>query len=237
MFYGDLHIHSNYSDGLDDPLVIVKYSIKKGLKIIALTDHDTNHGYFRIVSFYGKTHLKKANLVIVPGIELSSSIGHILVLGVDIPISTKRGDLKDKEKVIDFIEKLKDKLNAVIVLAHPYSCKGVLTCSGAKDNDVLKIVDAIEVINGRTIPKRNVNALKLAKKSSKVCVAGSDAHRLGEIGTTYTLFQNTVDNEDDVLNYIKRGLVKPGPMPEPLPIFKKIIMRNLYDILNSLRMG
>lgn len=237
MFHGDLHVHSSYSDGLDDPIAIVRYSIKKGLKVIAITDHDTNHGYFKIMSFYGKSQLKKLDLVVVPGIELSSSIGHMLVLGVDIPLSIERKTFKDKEKITNFIEKLKDKLNAVVIFAHPYSCKGILICPGVKDSSVLEIVDAIEVINGRTMPKKNVDALKLAKKHNKICVAGSDAHRLSEIGATYTLFQNTTSSEDEVLDYVRRGLVKLGPMPKPLSIFKGIIKRNLQDILDSLRIG
>ena len=38
----NLHIHSNFTDGKDSIKQIVKKSIKKGLEIIAITDHFTN---------------------------------------------------------------------------------------------------------------------------------------------------------------------------------------------------
>lgn len=235
MYYGDLHIHTSYSDGLDDPLIILKHSIKRGLKIIAVTDHDTNHGYFRITATYGKKQLKKMNLVVIPGIELSSSIGHILVLGIDTPISIDGRALRNREGVIDFIERLRDRLNALVVFAHPYSCRGVLACPGVKDRDLLKTIDAIEVINGRTMPKRNISALRLAKEYNKVYVAGSDAHRFSEVGTTYTIFQNAIQDEDEALDHIRRGLVRVGPIPDLIPILKGIISRRIYSSLNSLR--
>lgn len=41
----DLHIHSTASDGTDSPKEIVeKFSHKDGIKIFALTDHDTISG-------------------------------------------------------------------------------------------------------------------------------------------------------------------------------------------------
>ena len=41
MKYADLHIHSNYSDGVKSPEEIIKTAIKDNIKYISITDHDS----------------------------------------------------------------------------------------------------------------------------------------------------------------------------------------------------
>jgi hypothetical protein len=43
----DLHIHSNFSDGVDSPEEIVRLAAAAGLKTISLTDHDNIEGIDR----------------------------------------------------------------------------------------------------------------------------------------------------------------------------------------------
>lgn len=73
----DLHIHSIYSDGFWTPREIVEDSIKKGLEIIAITDHDVLTGYEEALS-YSKDALK-----VIPGIELNTDgpQGELHILG------------------------------------------------------------------------------------------------------------------------------------------------------------
>lgn len=73
----DLHIHSEYSDGFWNPREIVEDSIKKGLKIISITDHDVLAGYEEAL-FYRNNSLK-----IIPGIELNTDgpLGELHILG------------------------------------------------------------------------------------------------------------------------------------------------------------
>ena len=40
----DLHSHSNASDGTLSPRNLVEYASKKGVSVLALTDHDTTAG-------------------------------------------------------------------------------------------------------------------------------------------------------------------------------------------------
>lgn len=229
MIKGDLHVHTSYSDGAEDPIKVVKFSIKKSLGIIAITDHDTNRGYLKIISFYGKAKLKELGVIVVPGIEISTYLGHIVVLGVDVPIEL-RDVILHKDSMIRLLEKLRDKLNAIIILAHPYSRKGLFTCAGTKDEVTLSLVNAVEAINGRSIPKKNINALLLARKLGKVSVAGSDAHELRELGITYTIFPDNINSYEDVLNSVERGIVRLGPMPKATKVFKNIFMRYLNEL-------
>ena len=39
--YADLHIHTNYSDGIHSIEEVVKFVKEKKIKVIAITDHDT----------------------------------------------------------------------------------------------------------------------------------------------------------------------------------------------------
>ena len=64
----DLHIHTTASDGVFSPSYIVDYAVKKGLKAIAITDHDTTLGIKEAIERSNKYE----NFIVIPGIELSS---------------------------------------------------------------------------------------------------------------------------------------------------------------------
>ncbi|MBP3339979.1 MAG: PHP domain-containing protein [Lachnospiraceae bacterium] len=78
----DLHVHSNHSDGTYSVKELVLYAKEKGLKAIALTDHDTVSGVEEALN-----EAKKVGLLLVPGIEISAGNGnselHILGLNID----------------------------------------------------------------------------------------------------------------------------------------------------------
>lgn len=83
----DLHIHSNASDGSFSPAELVDTCQKKGVTVIALTDHDTTGGIEE-----GTNAAKKAGIGFIPGIELEISMPecvsgefHLLGLGIDRP--------------------------------------------------------------------------------------------------------------------------------------------------------
>ena len=66
MEYIDLHIHSTASDGLYSPEEIVREAVKKGLKAIAVTDHDSVANVAEAVRIG-----KEKGLEVIPGIEIS----------------------------------------------------------------------------------------------------------------------------------------------------------------------
>lgn len=81
MNYIDLHVHSTASDGTFTPARLVQYAIQKGLKAIALTDHDTFAGLEEAFS-----EAQGTSLELVPGIEFSTEYQgkDIHILGLDI---------------------------------------------------------------------------------------------------------------------------------------------------------
>lgn len=78
----DLHVHSNRSDGTLSPAELVDYALQKGLKAIALTDHDTVDGLDEIMAY-----AKDKPLEVIPGIEYSTEYHkrdvHIVGLFID----------------------------------------------------------------------------------------------------------------------------------------------------------
>lgn len=96
----DLHIHSRASDGDLNPKELVDLAVKKGMKAIAITDHDTLSGLGEAID-YGKDK----GIIIVPGIELGCDE---LELGLsDIHIVGLFIDYKNKE-LIEMINWLKE---------------------------------------------------------------------------------------------------------------------------------
>jgi predicted metal-dependent phosphoesterase TrpH len=81
----DLHIHSTASDGALSPEEVVGESVRRGLSVIALTDHDTVNGLAPALAaaeaFPG--------LRVVPGVELSTDVaqGEVHILGYFIDYS------------------------------------------------------------------------------------------------------------------------------------------------------
>jgi 3',5'-nucleoside bisphosphate phosphatase len=63
----DLHIHSNFSDGIDTPEEIVRQAAAADLKTIALTDHDTVGG-IEVALVSGKGY----GVEVIPGIEFTT---------------------------------------------------------------------------------------------------------------------------------------------------------------------
>lgn len=63
----DLHNHSNYSDGLYSVKELLDHAKKKGVEILALTDHDSAFGVQEAIE-YGK----KIGIEVIAGIELST---------------------------------------------------------------------------------------------------------------------------------------------------------------------
>lgn len=66
----DLHLHSNRSDGTEDPAVLVARAAHEGLGTIALTDHDTTAGWAEAAEA-ATGH----GMTFIPGMELSSKDG------------------------------------------------------------------------------------------------------------------------------------------------------------------
>ena len=83
MFEVDLHLHTTHSDGQLTPTQLVDLLASRGLKTIAITDHDSTEG----LDEASQAASKHPGLTLVPGVELSTDVAdgeiHVLVYYVD----------------------------------------------------------------------------------------------------------------------------------------------------------
>lgn len=65
--WADLHVHSNYSDGLLSPAEVIEQAKKRKLSAVGIVDHDTIDGIPEAIE-----KAKQSGICVVPGIELST---------------------------------------------------------------------------------------------------------------------------------------------------------------------
>ncbi len=190
----DSHIHSEYSPDsssrIDD---ILEVANKRNIDIIAISDHNTVDGTSEVMA---KT--RNTDILAIPSIEVSSTLGHILGFGCEENIPR---DLSPQET----IDRIHD-LGGLAIIPHPYCFyRHGLLCK--IDYKELKI-DAIETKNARFIVGYcNGKAKNLSKKENIPEVGASDAHYWKFVGDCYSLIDAEKDI-DSVLKSIKKGKTK-----------------------------
>ena len=212
----DLHIHSNQSPdsslSVDD---ILNQAVKKGLDGIAICDHNTVIG-----SLLGMKRAKELNLplLVLPGLEVSTTCGHLIVLGIRDNIQP---NLTPEETI-----RIAHQKGGVVIAAHPFKIGSI--------GDVEKLdVDAIETFNSRCIFGENKRAKKMAQVLVKPEVGGSDSHMLATIGLGYTEI-DAKPNVGSVLSAIREGRTHPGGQVAPLYVVFIQVVRGFLRRLNRL---
>lgn len=77
----DLHTHSTASDGTLAPADLVRQASERGLRVLALTDHDTTLGIAEALKAGSRLGVR-----VVPGVELSTDVpdGEVHILGYGV---------------------------------------------------------------------------------------------------------------------------------------------------------
>ena len=191
----DLHVHTCYSDDATSSLEeIIFYAKKKDLDGIAITDHDNIKGAKRALKL-----ASERELMIIPGIEVTTLQGHVLGLNITTFIPQN----------LDLIETV-DKIHeagGIAIAAHPI----VFIKSHIKPRIALvSNLDGVEVINSSAFPFFLSTRLSqaLAERLKLPQTAGSDAHHASEIGTAYTMVKADSDI-DEIVEAIRNGAVTP----------------------------
>jgi predicted metal-dependent phosphoesterase TrpH len=195
----DMHVHTNYSDGTDSAEELIRFAEKIGLDGLGITDHDTFGGLHKALEI-------ETEIIIIPGIEISTTKGHIIAYGVTD--GEFEMGLTPKETV-DVIHRN----GGIAVAAHPYD----YIRYGIKDEIFNIKVDAVEVINGCITFKRfNKMAFEAARKLELPMIAGSDGHSTEEIGNAWTDFLVEPETWQDVISMILKKETIPVGGRHPL---------------------
>lgn len=189
----DPHVHSEDSYDSREPVeLILEHASDIGLDGVVITDHDEIDESLRaaeMASDYG--------LVGVPGVEVSTSHGHLLAVGV-------KEKPPKRHPFADTVERVRD-LGGAAVVPHPFQ----VTRHGVKKKRIADC-DGIEVYNSWLFTGyRNRKARSFAYRHGYPRLGGSDAHSITTVGRAYTEVEIDVGkNEvtaDDIVAAIKNG--------------------------------
>ncbi len=212
----DPHIHSIFSsDSHMSPKDIVKYSRKIGLDAIAIADHNSIKG-----SDNGIEYTKDMDdFIVIPAMEVSTSKGHIVALGI-------KDKIESYMSPEDTVEAIRD-IGGIAVAPHPFVRYREGLCDVIKDLDV----DAIETLNSRYIfGYSNWRAKKLAEERDIPQLGSSDAHFLGAIGSCVTELEAELTVES-IIDTILSGKTNVFGDRTPLPlILKEVINKKIKKI-------
>jgi len=186
MLTADLHIHSEASYDCDTTVEeILEAAVEAELDVVAVTDHDeidASHEAVEDAPDYG--------LTAIPGVEVSTSDGHLLALGVDE--RPPAGEPVEKS-----IEKVREQ-DGLAAIPHPF--QRLRNGVGA-----VRDCDAVETYNSRLLTGfANWRALRFARANELPQLGGSDAHIAQMVGQTYTEIDAEPDSES-VLRAVREG--------------------------------
>lgn len=208
----DLHTHTypTSEDSTLTPERLIAESKRVGLDGICITDHD---------GFWDPGDIKRLSeahdFLVIPGCEVTTEEGHILVYGLTEYIFGMHRAA--------FVKALLDETGGAMVIAHPYrrsyraeAERDVLAyqemLEKATSSALFSISDAVEVFNGRGTLNENTFSHEIASRLSLFGTGASDAHSLADIGTYATEFYRTVSGIDDLITELKAGRYRPVAM-------------------------
>jgi len=206
----DFHVHTEHSDSVSSVEEVLEYARKKKLDGIAITDHNT-------MTAVAPTLKQAQDLIIIPGIEVETREGHLLILGLKKPPPKGlRG--------LEFLEYAR-KEGGVVIIAHPN-----LPFHGFREEAIRRIrPDAIETYNAKTPFSRRMmrKNIELAKRLGLPQTGGSDSHIPQTVGDMYTIINATSRSVEGVLDAVRKGEIRPAGEPStiwerPIAILKTL---------------
>lgn len=174
-YRGDFHTHTQLSDGKMTPQHLLEVAAERGLDFFAATEHN----------LLPTAWPHSDSILVIPGIELSSSVGHFNALGIkrwlDWRYNASDGGCESQAGINRLLKDIADD-GAISSLNHsllpPWDWRW--------DETPLKTIDALEIINDPTFPG-NEEASELALLAWNILwndgytlrgLGGSDTHLL-----------------------------------------------------------
>ncbi len=188
----DLHVHTAGSPDAHTKIENLPEIMRaRGLDGLAITEHNK----------FDPPNLP--DVLIVPGVEISSRDGHILALGV-------KENIPSRLSADETITRIHDQ-GGVAIIAHPHDP----VSSRVKIADLKVRPDAVETVNSDALSFHISNwlARRDARKFELPQVGGSDSHIPESIGDAYTVVDSNSRDVRGVLEAIKAGRVHPEGHP------------------------
>ena len=205
----DLHSHSypHSDDSFMSVDELIDGSKSLGLDGICLTDHDT---------FWTEDQVRELSdrhdFLVIPGCEINTEAGHVLVFG----LSKYEFGMHKPE----FLQACVDRAGGAMIAAHPYRRRFIEEPADkpgvrdemlerAGDDEFFQMCQGLEALNGRGLSIQNQFSLDLGGLLKVNMTAGSDAHKVEQIGTVATEFHESVTGLGDLIRELKEGRFQP----------------------------
>jgi hypothetical protein len=223
----ELHTHSALSyDGRDPVDLILSQAAAVGLDAVAVTDHDEIDASLEAAEL-----APEYGLVGIPGMEVTTAVGHVLAFGVEelVPAGLSFDDTLDRIHEQD----------GIAVVPHPFQ-KSRHGVAHKITRDQLASADAIEVYNSRLLTGRaNRRAERFAERRNLPMTAGSDAHISEMVGQAVTHVDAEEASVESILDAIADGRTSVEGRRTPWTISfrqaaggaRRRIVRSLADLL------
>ena len=197
----DLHIHTRPRSSCSaiDPSALLEEACRAGLDGICLTEHQNRWSPAELEEFMGASGIR-----VFQGNEITTNQGDILVFGYD----------RDVKGVVPIQELRKgvEEVGGLMIAAHPFRgflLFGIsqlqLDVGQACKRAVFQHVDGLEIQNCKVTDPENDMARRVSGRLGLLGVAGSDAHRLDEVGRCVTKFEREVRTERELIEEIRAG--------------------------------
>ena len=163
----DLHVHSKYSsDGILEPVEIIRIAKERGLDGIAITDHNTIRGGQEAKEY------ETEDFKVITGAEIMTEKGEITGLFLSEEVESRRFQ--------GVLAEIKAQ-GGIVIVPHPFD--ELRHSAFHITSDYASLVDAIEGFNSRCgFQKYNSRAVEFAARHNLPVVGGSDAHYCNEVG-------------------------------------------------------
>ncbi len=198
----DFHLHTNdcVFDGIPHSACqLIDHAARLGFRVLALTNH-----LYLIFSECWREYALEKGIILLPGVEAQIQGRHVLIINATREVDRLRTfeDLKAYRRMHDI----------VVIAPHPFYPG--LICLRQKLRENVELFDAIEYNSFYTAGfNPNLKAVRFAQENGLPVLGGSDTHRLGQLGWTYSLLQADLTSES-VLDAVRQSRVsyKSAPM-------------------------
>ena len=196
----ELHCHTNHNEDINvffGPFAdstqtaeeIIDQCLKKGIKILAVTDHDSLAGYYDAKAIIESRNL---DIILIPGAEISARGCHILAYNIKEIIPKKLSPLETINRIHE--------QGGLAFAAHPFMPPYFLG---------LKIFtlpfDGIEGLNASIPMLPNLLCSLACFIFAKKYISTSDSHEPDSVGDGRTCFPSSTKSKEEVLNHLKSG--------------------------------
>jgi hypothetical protein len=202
----DMHVHTvrGASDSSLTPEQLTEVAHRVGLTGVNICEHDRVWRVRQIEEFR-----QQSGLFVSRGMEVSTDMGHMIVIGLDSYLPGIRKAMELRRAV--------DKAGGFMIVAHPFRHFfdpihfrrdgrppfEMTPEEAAERMSVFRLVDELEVANGGCTSQENQFALRVARVLGKRGIGASDCHSTQGVGCFVTVFEEELRDQAHMLEMLR----------------------------------